>query len=176
VLHVENDPVNQPPFFPYDSNGKPNPWSKFTGEIRDGNWWQASPIPLYYHNVLAGDYQKQIGGVYHASELFTFSGDLESLTSPEFDTASIQIGWTRISDWLPWMMMEGREGIMYMHAAGRKVAGFDALGETMKAYINTKAPLYKAPPPVDDKRSNETSWTYYKKMVQGEKFKKPVKR
>lgn len=175
VLHVENDPVNQPPFFPYDANGKPNPWAKFSGEIRDGNWWQASPIPLYYHNALAGDYQKQIGGAYHASELFTFSGDLESLTSSGFDTASIQVGWTRISDWLPWMMMEGREGIMYMHAAGRKVAGFEQLGTVMQSYINTKAPLYKTPPPVDDKRPNETSWTYYKKMVKGEKLKKPAR-
>lgn len=175
VLHVENDPVNQPPFFPYDANGKPNPWSKFAGQTRGDFWWQSSPIPLYYHNVLAGDYQRQIGGAYHASELFNFSGDLESLTSDEFETANIHVGWVRISDWLPWMMMEGREGIMYMHAAGRKVAGFDELGPVMKEYINTKAPLYKAPPPVDDNRPNETSWTYYKKMVKGGPLPKPGK-
>lgn len=173
VLHVENDPVNQPARFARDENGKPVPWmAKFSAEQRDGHWWFSSPIPLFYHNPLAGDYQKQIGGVYHAAELFNFSGDLETLTSDKYDTADVHVGWVRISDWLPWMNMAGREGTFYIHAAGRKVSGFDGLGEAMKDYINQQAPLYKQPPPVDDERPNETSWTYFKKKVAGEKFKK----
>jgi hypothetical protein len=168
VLQVENDPVNQPARFPRNKDGKALPWmSRFNHEAREGNWWFSLPFPLYYNNVLGGDYQKQIGGIYHATEMFNFFGDLESLTSDSTDSAKAQVGWVRMSDWLPWMEMSGREGVLYMHAAGSKVSGFDALGDTMKTYINKHAPLYKAPPPVTDDRPNETSWSYYKKMIKG---------
>lgn len=172
VLHVENDPVNQPPRFPRDEDGNPYPWTqKFGGNISGDNWWMSAPIPLYYHNVLAGDYQAQIGGVYHATEMFNFSGRLDTLISDDTTTADAVVGWVRISDWLPWMLMEGREGIMYMHAAGTMVDGFDAMGDVMKTYINEKAPLYRNPPPTDDDRPNETSWTFFKKHIEGGKFK-----
>ncbi|OFA29872.1 hypothetical protein BAE46_13380 [Glaciecola punicea] len=131
------------------------------------------PILLFYHNVLGGDYQKQVGGVYHATEMFNYSGDIASLIDPETETANAHVGWVRLSDWLPWMMMSGREGMIYIHAAGRKVSGFEGMSETMKDYINEYAPLYKIPPTLDDDRENETSWTEYKKQVEGGEFKRP---
>jgi len=173
VHHVLNDPVNQPPSFPRNEDGSASPWKqKFGGDINGDYWWMTFPVPLFYHNDLGGDYQKQVGGVYHASELFNFSGDLESLTSSEKDTADVHVGWVRISDWLPFMMMSGREGSIYIHTAGRKVDSFDDMGEVMKTFINEHAPKYKTPPPTDDDRPNETSWTGYKKVVKGEEFKR----
>jgi len=173
VIHVQNDPVNQPARFPRDKQGNAHPWTQsFSAEQRNGNWWMTFPMPLFYHNVLGGDYQKQVGGVYHATEMFNFSGDIESLVSAETNTADVHIGWVRLSDWLPWMMMSGREGLVYIHTAGRKVNGFDDMGQIVKDYINKYAPLYKTPPPLDDTRENETSWTEYKKEVEGEDFKR----
>ncbi len=166
VHQVLNDPVNQPVRFSRDKDGKPYPWTqKFGGEVNGDHWWITFPVPLFYHNELAGGYQKEVGGVYHASELFNFSGDLESLVSDKTDTADSHVGWVRISDWLPWMMMSGREGSIYIHAAGRKVDGFDGMSDVMKKYINEEAPIYKMPPPIDDERENETSWTGYKRVV-----------
>lgn len=174
VIHVTNDPVNQPPRFPRDKDGKPYPWTKkFAGEVYKNGWRAGFTVPLFYHNVLGGDYQKQIGGVYHATEMFNFFGDVESLVSTETDTAEGHVGWVRLSDWLPWMMMTGREGVIYMHTSGQKVDGFDDMGDVMKAYINEHAPLYKTPPPADDDRKNETSWSTYKDDVPGAKFKRP---
>lgn len=171
VHHVLNDPVNQPVRFPRDEEGNAYPWTQsFSGQMNGGYWWLPFPMPLFYHNPLGGDYQKQIGGVYHATEMFNFSGDIESLTSADTDTADVHVGWVRLSDWLPWMMMSGREGMIYIHAAGRKVDGFDSMGEVMKTFINNEAPLYKNPPPIDDERKNETSWTVYKKEVEGAEF------
>lgn len=171
VLHVLNDPVNWPPNFARDENGKATArMSRFGGEVRGDTWWTSAPIPLYYHNVLAGDYQRQIGGVYHATEMFNFSGHLPTLVDESTETAAAHVGWVRLSDWLPWMMMEGREGIVYMHAAGNMVDGFEGLGPVIKTFITTRAPKYKMPPPLDDDRPNETSWTYYKKVVEGGKF------
>jgi len=173
VMHVLNDPVNGRPTFARDKNGKVSPRMKqFNGQIRGDTWWTSAPIPLYYHNVLAGDYQKQIGGVYHATEMFNFSGHLPTLLDENSRRADAHVGWVRLSDWLPWMMMEGREGTVYMHAAGNMVDGFEGMGPVMKKFINEEAPLYKAPPPLDDDRPNETSWTYYKKKVEGGKFKR----
>ena len=166
VLHVENDPVNQRPVFPYDEDGKPA--MRWTAQELEGRWWSTSAVPLFYHNVLQGDYQKEVGGVYHATEMFNFMGDLDSMTDASRDTADVQVGWVRMSDWLPWMEMQGREGVIYFHTAGKKVAGYDQMSDTMRTYIEEKAPKYKEPPSGDDDRPNETSWTYYKKMVEGE--------
>ena len=165
VLHVANDPVN---FTAYKigRDGKP---STFSGDFLGNRWWQTNTFPLWYPNPLAGDYQQEIGGTYHATEMFNFMGDVESLLDPDTSTADVQVGWVRMSDWLPWMMMNGREGVIYMHTAGRKLDSFDQLSDTMKAEIAEHYPEYDSPPPLDDARRNETSWIYYKKIRDGER-------
>lgn len=165
VLHVANDPVN---FTNYEigRNGKPQ---TFTGDILGDRWWSTSEVPLWYPNPLASEYQKEIGGTYHATEMFNFFGDTESLFSTETTTAQTQVGWARMSDWLPWMMMNGREGVIYMHTAGRKLDSWDDMSDTMKHEIAEHYPEYVAPPPADDPRRNETSWIYYKKIRDGER-------
>jgi len=165
VLHVANDPVN---FTSYKvgRDGKP---ATFRGDILGDRWWQTMEVPLWYPNPLAGDYQKEIGGTYHATEMFNFLGDVESLLSKDTTTAEVQVGWARMSDWLPWMMMNGRDGVIYMHTAGRKLDSWDDMSDTMKNEIAEHYPDYVAPPPADDPRRNETSWIYYKKIREGER-------
>jgi hypothetical protein len=70
-----------------------------------------------------------------------------------------------VSDWLPWMKMRGRAGLVYFNGAGRKLGSYEELPEGMRKAIEARAPIYKEPPPVDDQRPNETSWTYFKRMV-----------
>ncbi|MGI9225866.1 MAG: DUF1838 family protein [Woeseiaceae bacterium] len=166
VLHVANDPVN---FMAYKigRDGKP---ATFRGDILGDRWWMTNTVPLWYPNVLASEYQKEIGGVYHATEMFNFMGDLESLLDKETHTAEVQVGWVRMSDWLPWMKMEGREGVIYMHTAGRKLDSWDDMSDLMKDEIAKNYPEYTSPPPADDDRKNETSWSYYKKIREGERI------
>ena len=166
VLHVANDPVN---FTAYKIGRDGNP-STFRGTILGDRWWTTTAVPLFYPNPLASAYQKEIGGTYHATEMFNFLGDTESLLSTDTTTAEVQVGWVRMSDWLPWMMMEGREGVIYMHTAGRKLDSWDGMSDTMKNEIRTHYPDYVAPPPSDDPRRNETSWIYYKKVRDGERI------
>ncbi len=165
VLHVANDPVN---FTSYKIGRDGNPAS-FTASVLGDRWWMTNAVPLWYPNVLASEYQKEIGGTYHATEMFNFMGDMDSLLSTETTTAEVQVGWVRMSDWLPWMMMNGREGLIYMQTAGRKLDSWDDISGTMKAEIATNYPDYTAPPPADDDRRNETSWSYYKKIRDGER-------
>ncbi|MBU3023511.1 DUF1838 family protein [Aestuariibacter sp. A3R04] len=171
VVHVTNDPVNQGPSFPRNEEGVTFPWKKrFMGEVDGPLWSLMFDVPLFYHNVLGGDYQKQIGGVYHATEMFEFSGDTNSLLNEDF--AHVHVDWIRVSDWLPWMMMTGREGMIYFHASGYKQEAYEDLSPVLKAFIENHAPAYKTAPPLDDERANETSWSTYKDDVQGAPFKK----
>lgn len=165
VLHVANDPVN---FTMYETgrDGRPIRWEATTEGDR---WWQTNTVPLFYPNPLAGDYQKEIGGTYHATEMFNFMGDVDSVLDESSSDANVQVGWVRMSDWLPWMMMEGRDGIIYMHTAGRKLESWDDMSDLMKQEIREHYPDYVEPPPLDDQRPNETSWIYYQKVRDGER-------
>lgn len=164
VLHVANDPVNS------ESYVKTRTGEDLTWEAeQDGDhWWDTITVPLFYTNVLGGDYQDYVGGTYHATEMFNFFGSVSDLTDLSKDTADIAVGWVRQSDWLPWMEMQGRVGNIYMHTAGTKLESWDDMLDVMKDEIGANYPDYVAPPPLDDDRPNETSWTYFKKIKDAE--------
>ena len=164
VMHVANDPVNFESFVT-GRDGKP---TKFGGDVLGDKFQMSFTVPLFYPNPLASEYQKQIGGVYHATEMFNFMGDLDNLIDPETDTARVAVGWARMSDWLPWMNMQGRDGIIYMHTAGRKLESWDDMSDRMKTEIRTHYPEYTTAPPDMDDRKNMTSWKYYKAVKDGE--------
>ena len=109
------------------------------------------------------------GGVYHATEMFNFFGDVGPLLDETTTRVNPHVGWVRMSTWLPWMNMSGREGLLYVHAAGRKLDSWDDLSETMKTEIRAYYPEWVGPPPLDDGRRNETSWMYYDRVKQGER-------
>ncbi|MEM7728882.1 MAG: DUF1838 family protein [Pseudomonadota bacterium] len=164
VMHVANDPVN---FTSYVTGRDGNPIT-FSGDVLGDRFQMNSTFPLWYSNPLASDYQAEIGGTYHATEMFNFLGRTDELTDTSEDTTDVAVGWARMSDWLPWMRMNGRDGLIYMHTAGRKLADFDDLSDRMKSEIAMHYPEYTAPPPVSDPRSNVTSWKYYKAVKEGE--------
>ena len=166
VLHVANDPVNFSNF-EIGRGGQPYTWS---GTIDGEVWRDAFVVPLYYPNPLASEYQEEIGGRYHATEMFGFFGDTKSLLNSRTSTTRVHIAWSRISDWLPWMKMSGREGVLYVNANGRKLGSWDELSNTMKTEIREHYPDYVGPPPTDDERKNETSWLYYKRVQDGERM------
>lgn len=167
VIHVANDPVNSfAPSFPYDAEGEPQ--ARWTARTVEGTVFSNAQVPLWYTNPLAGDYQLAVGGVYHAMEMFNFWTDEGELLDPDVaKTTSTKVGWGRVSDWLPFMEMAGKTGIMIFHAAGSKVSGPEAMSEVLQDALSGDYALYSAPPPLDDDRPNETSWTYFLKQVDG---------
>jgi hypothetical protein len=164
VLHVANDPVN---FTMYETGRDGNP-AKWSGVIHDDLWYQSTTVPLFYPNPLASEFQAEIGGTYHATEMFNFFGDATSLLDPSTDQVPVHVSWERMSDWLPWMKMGGRDGIIYFHTAGRKLKSWDDLSDTMQSEIRKHYPEYDSAPPLDDPRRNITSWKYYKQVADGE--------
>ncbi len=163
VLQTANDPVNQRPVFALDKDGKPQ--AKWDATTVGDRWWNTLTVPLFYTNPLGGAYQKYVGGMYHATEMFNFFGSVDDMVNPKLKDPPIQVGWVRLANWLPWMEMGDRAGMIYIHAAGRKLERFDQLPPVMLREIETTYPEYKSPPPGDDARENETSWTYFKKKI-----------
>ncbi len=168
VIPVVNDPVNMRPLFVTDDHGKP---FALNGRIEADRVFFSTEIPLFYKNPLGGDYQDYVGNQYHAMEIFDFVVDKADLLNTDKSEASPSVSWVRVAEWLPWMEMGGRSGLMVMNATGQKVAGIDQLPPVLRSEIYARYPAWTAPPPVDDPRPNETSWTYFKKMLEARKAK-----
>jgi hypothetical protein len=161
VIHVANDPVNNN-FGVVGRDGKP---VNYGFDSIGSQWWLTTTAPLFYTNPLGGDFQQYVGGTYHATEMFNFFGDTADLTAKKRPSAPARVAWQRLSKWLPWMEMGDRDGLFYTNTAGRKLDRFEDLSPTMRAEIAARYPEYTAPPPLDDQRPNETSWTYFKKQL-----------
>jgi hypothetical protein len=170
VIHVANDPVNGRPNYGRDKDG--NPAVRPLSQI-NGTWFMNIEVPLFYTNAMGGDYQKFVGGTYHATEIFDFSGEVDELLDSSSSIAYPVVSWVRIAKWLPWMEMGDRAGILYFNAVGKKLENYDQLPEVMKSEIAANYPKYTAPPPLDDTRRNETSWTYMKKIIDSRGEEKP---
>jgi hypothetical protein len=161
VIHVTNDPVNQR----FSRVGRGGQEFSVPFIVQGNQWWFTSTVPLFYQNPLGGEYQEYIGGTYHATEMFNFFGNVTKLQDPDVVSVPARVGWVRLSGWLPWMEMGDRAGMLYFHTAGRKLDSYDDLSERMRQEITKNYPDYAQPPPLNDERRNETSWTFFKKVL-----------
>lgn len=166
VMHVANDPVNMPAPAFVDGFDK-NPFALRLRE--EGEWvFSANEVPLFYPNPLGGDYQDYIGNHYHVMEVFDFTLLAKDLFDESRDRVDhVAISWVRIAQFLPWMKMGSRPGLMVANAMGRKLGSFDALPQVLKEEIAQNYPTYTSPPSLDDARPNETTWTAFKKKLEG---------
>lgn len=168
VMQIANDPVNSRPSFPIGADGKP-----YTVQMKRMGDWVQMPIevPLFYTNPLGGDYQDYVGNKYHAMEIFDFADTAADLLDTRNPTAYPSVSWVRVSDWMPWMKMQGRQGHIIFNAMGSKLKRFDDLPKVLKDEIAARYPDYTAPPPGDDARPNATTWTMFKARIDAERKK-----
>lgn len=168
VMHIHNDPVNGRPNFAVSADGKPYRMAS----LRESGPWVFMPFeaPLFYTNPLQGQYQKYVGGTYHAMEIFDFAALKSELYNPKTPTAFPMVSWVRVSQWAPWMEMGDRPGQMVFNAMGRKLpGGFEELPEVLKKEIRANYPIYEDAPPKDDARPNETTWSKFKTLMDAKK-------
>ncbi|MGY4495006.1 DUF1838 family protein [Pseudomonas sp. TE3610] len=166
VMHVANDPVNLRPFFERDAQGQP---LESSFRVQGERVFAASEIPLFYPNPMAGDYQEYVGNQYHAMEIFDFVADRQTLLSEATDTADAALAWVRIAPWLPFMRMGSRPGLMVFNAMGQTVAAIDDLPTVLRDAITKDYPAYAQPPALDDNRTNATSWTVARQMIDAQR-------
>jgi hypothetical protein len=166
VVHVANDPVNQGPFYANQKFALP-------ATFKNGRFFYSLEIPLFYPNPLGGEYQEYVGGTYHAMEMFNFFGyESELLDGSNSGVERVTLSWSRVSDWLPWMEMGDRQGMLIFSCVGKRLSRWADLPAPMRAEIEKSYPAFTAPPPLDDTRPNETSWTYFKKQKEKSKQSK----
>jgi hypothetical protein len=160
VVHVANDPVNmRAPSFEADARAVT---LRRYGELVVA----ASEIPLFYDNPLGGDFQKYVGGSYHAMEIFDTFYSAAEMLDPTRRLERSWIAWVRVAQWLPWMEMGSRPGLMVFNATGSSTFDRDAIPEPLRSVLQTRYPAYFEPPPLDDGRANETSWTVFRKAME----------
>jgi carboxylesterase type B len=107
VQQVANDPVNWE-MYETGRDGKPAKWE---GQVYADQWSYRSTFPLWYSNPLGGNFQAEVSGTYHATELFNFFGRKSELFDRKTTSATAHVARARMSDWLPWMKMIGRAGV-----------------------------------------------------------------
>lgn len=168
VVHVANDPVNmRSPMFPINADGTPY---KFDGRIQNGRVFMPFVVPLWYTNPMAGDYQAYVGNQYHSMEIFDFVAEEADLRDATKARANPSIAWVRISPWLPFMEMRSRSGVLVFNAVGQTLPnGIAGLPKVVTDEIAARYPEYTSPPPGDDTRPNETSWSFFKKRIDAQK-------
>lgn len=160
VVHVANDHVNAR-YFERDAQGV-----AFAPPIvRSGPFWQMPQVlPIRRANPLAAGYEAEIGGMYHAVEMFAFSGLTAQLDDPACPAVDVAVTWSRLSDWFPWMRMGGREGLIYVHTIGAKISGWDAMPAGLVRLIDQRFPAFRTPPAAHDDAVMDTSWTEYRRI------------
>jgi len=163
VFHIQNDPVN----FRFNKKG-----DQYFGATLDGSrefgpgappvdWtdnyiWYADVFPYY---PLPG-WEKN----YTAAEMFDFYVPKSGATTDgPFETL---VSWTRVGPWLPWLKMDGHEGLMVYHARSRRLGDWEELPDWIRTRVLEQHPEYRhAPESVDQKIRNETSWSFYMKEM-----------
>jgi hypothetical protein len=167
VMHVNNDPVNsRAPRYSRDEEGNPSATFEPDLELNGTGLQGGGAALLFYNNPLAGDYQDFEGGKYHASEFLTMAYPMEdALDASRTAVQDIVISWGRISGWLPWMKMRGRSGVMVHWTHGMRLHKWEDLPDVLRNEIEANYPIYREPPPVDDARPNDTTWSVFKRWA-----------
>lgn len=166
VIQMVNDPASMSaPKFPLKEDGNPAP---FRLNWRDmGTHLVADRVrPFFRDDPMGGDYQDYVGGKYQVLEMsgfFVAKRDVQAYK--EGNMIPYVASWTRISPWLPWMKMGGREGMIVLSSQGRSTRSFDDLPEPLKSAIQNDFPLMRATPSFDDKRPFVTSWDSMKEVI-----------
>ncbi|HNU09101.1 MAG TPA: DUF1838 family protein [Pyrinomonadaceae bacterium] len=170
VFHIQNDPVNgrfrvrDGKYISVSMDGRSERGELSPpAEIGDHLVWTSDVFPFY---PLPGFDRN-----YTASEMFDFYVEKEELykTTPP---KNVMISWTRVGPWLPWMKMPKNDGVIIIHARSYRMESWELLPERIKKIVRDKYPSYMtAPATVDPAKPNETSWTFYNRVMAERKSK-----
>jgi hypothetical protein len=168
VVHVANNPFNIP-FFA--ASWRPLPTLEYNGRVQitsDTLLANVSPLPLPTYGLYS------TGNIYQAAELFNFGVNRFELDLNTLDSVRAEVTWTRISDWLPWMMMGDTadtnllNGLLLYHARSFKLSGgFEALPTELKDFVvaNYPADYQHAPELTVPLPPNQNSWTVFRGIL-----------
>ncbi|KAI7869748.1 hypothetical protein BDF14DRAFT_1780431 [Spinellus fusiger] len=160
VIHIANDPVQME--FPWSMSMplRTNPWSNST--------FLSIEVPLFYPNPLftpEGKYKDYDNEkMYQAGEMFTFRWPTTDADKPVIDAVDIQ--WTRICRFAPFMKMGASQGYLVYNCTGYKLplgSTYKQLSPLLVHAMETKMNTYcHAPTAYDVSAKTVSSWNYFK--------------
>jgi predicted heme/steroid binding protein len=166
LVHIWNDPVNQQFLVHRSPDGTPRRGGVPTTISGDDLYWHAEISLCYPSPLPASQFPASARtDMYHSLEMFQFFCKTEDLQD-ETPSADCQISWVRVGQWLPWMEMGDRPGRMVYHCRGKKLTnGYADLSPSVRDFVETHHAEY-AHAPNNYSSPNETSWTYFKKLLE----------
>lgn len=158
LVHVWNDPVNHE--FGYK---RPVPNS-----IVDDDVVFQIKANMEYPSELPASQFPSVGrhDKYQSLEIYNFHSKIDDLGNSQ-PSCDVQLGWTRIGQWLPWMQMGMQSGHLMYNCYGKKLNnGIHSLDRDIRDYVLEMHPEFTYAPS-EFTLPNETSWGYYKKILEG---------
>ena len=173
VVHVANDPFNYtisewlilaPKDFPKDGS-KPEPrkfpllfpWRRVGDKLVLN-----TDMHLYYPNALQPDkWPRESGGkMARVSEMMRYWVDVADVENPELTTVPSVGTWTRITPWLPWMLMgQGPGHCLYLGLMAGS-SSWDIVPEHVRAFAEERYP-HMLSAPMKDEGESISSLEYY---------------
>lgn len=162
VIHIQNDPVN----FPFTVARQEGPRKIVYEDFGDYIAFHREVLLRYPSVMPRADYPLHSkGDMYEAAELFNSFARKADLENPDVTSIDEVGSWSRIGPWLPWMEMGNREGWLLYHGRSHKLMnGIDGIPAPVRAYMEKHLPKYLSAP-TQFEEPNETSWTYFKKVL-----------
>lgn len=164
VLHILNDPVHR---FYAISGGRfaaPFPYT-----VHDDDLVFRISVFSFRDSVMPRiEYPlHSANNKYQAAELWIMNGRVSEVMNPDITSASCVTSWTRVGQWLPFMEMGNRPGIMVYHSESYKLLrGVAELPEYIRSYTEKNHPEYlESPKTWQALQLNESQLTESKKHI-----------
>jgi hypothetical protein len=166
VIHMLNDPASmRKPLYAFNDDGTPTAKRRIWEDWGE-NIINRRPRAYYRDNPLGGDYQDWIGGKYQVFEnsaIRVHKSHIAKIRRGE--RVPYNASWVRVSQWLPWMGMGSREGMIIIATEGRSFDSIDDIPEPIASLVQTRWPIMKTVPAFDDDRPFVTSWDSIKQEI-----------
>ena len=154
VVHIANDPFNielgpnfpKPPAYGGLNESKvPDipfilPWQ----ETSDGNILLQIGVNLFYPSALQPDKwpRESSGPMNQVSEMFNYVIDKDLMANPEVTTVGFSGSWSRITPWLPWMLMGQTPGHCHYDCVMGAYKDMDILSPKIREYAEKNYAKY----------------------------------
>jgi hypothetical protein len=164
VMHILNDPVHR--FYAISGGPFSAPWPYTV--MGDDIVFRISVFSFRDSVMPRADYPlHSANDKYQASELWMMNGRVSEIMNPDITSASCVTSWSRVGQWLPFMEMGNRPGIMVYHSDSYKLLnGVADIPPNILKYTEKNHPKYlESPKEWQSMKLNESQLTVSKREI-----------